>query len=155
MPLSPLPAPLIERLRRTILSFTPALMVTPFTREARTPASVPSPLMVMDLVMVTAPKPPGSRAEISPPAEVLERAPAKVLQGAVRLHGLASLPTPETQVRVCPLAAGTAMMRAASTKATLSSFMGWFPPQYQDDLKFVDPQDRRSMDLQRYKPEEN
>jgi hypothetical protein len=27
-------------------------------------------------------------------------APAKVLQGAVRLHGLASLPTPDTHVRV-------------------------------------------------------
>ena len=64
------------------------------------PASVPSPLMVIDLVMVTAPKPPGSSTEISPPAAVFEMAPAKVLQGAVRLHGLASSPTPETQVRV-------------------------------------------------------
>jgi hypothetical protein len=27
-------------------------------------------------------------------------APAKVLHGAVRLHGSASLPTPDTQVRV-------------------------------------------------------
>ncbi len=56
--------------------------------------------MVTDLVMVTAPKPPGSRASISPPAAVLEIAPAKVLQGAVRLQGLASSPTPDTQVRV-------------------------------------------------------
>jgi hypothetical protein len=30
----------------------------------------------------------------------LEIAPAKVLQGAVRLHGSASLPTPDTHVRV-------------------------------------------------------
>jgi hypothetical protein len=30
----------------------------------------------------------------------LEIAPAKVLHGAVRLHGLASSPTPDTQVRV-------------------------------------------------------
>jgi hypothetical protein len=37
---------------------------------------------------------------ISPFAAVLEMAPAKVLHGAVRLHGLASSPTPETQVRV-------------------------------------------------------
>src|SRR5438477_3787925 len=58
------------------------------------------PSMVIDLVIVTAPKPPGSRASISPPAAVLEIAPAKVLQGAVRLHGLASSPTPETQVRL-------------------------------------------------------
>src|SRR5438128_10025873 len=56
--------------------------------------------MVSDLLMVTAPKPPGSRQLISPPIAVLEIAPAKVLHGAVRLHGLASSPTPETQVRV-------------------------------------------------------
>src|ERR1700744_5960600 len=56
--------------------------------------------MVIDLVMVTAPKPPGSRQLISPPAAGLEMAPAKVLQGAVRLQGLASSPTPETQVRL-------------------------------------------------------
>src|SRR6266849_2862098 len=58
------------------------------------------PSMVIDLVMVTAPKPRGSRQSISPPAAVFEMAPAKVLQGAVRLHGLASSPTPDTQVRV-------------------------------------------------------
>ena len=56
--------------------------------------------MVIDLVIVTPPKPPGSRTLISPPVAVFEMAPAKVLQGAVRLHGLASSPTPETQVRV-------------------------------------------------------
>jgi hypothetical protein len=55
--------------------------------------------MVIDLVMVTAPKPPGSRQLISPLTAVLEMAPAKVLHGAVRLQGLASSPTPETQVR--------------------------------------------------------
>src|SRR5205823_6730923 len=55
---------------------------------------------VIDLVIVTAPKPPGSRASISPQSAVLEIAPAKVLQGAVRLQGLASSPTPDTQVRV-------------------------------------------------------
>ncbi len=51
------------------------------------PPSVPVQSMVIDLVMVTAPKPAGSRQLISPPAAVLEIAPAKVLQGAVRLHG--------------------------------------------------------------------
>src|SRR3954471_12856660 len=56
--------------------------------------------MSIVLLIVTAPKPPGSRQLISPPAAVLEIAPAKVLQGAVRLHGLASSPTPDTQVRV-------------------------------------------------------
>ena len=56
--------------------------------------------MVIDLVIVTPPKPPGSSTLISPPVAVFEIAPAKVLHGAVRLHGLASSPTPETQVRV-------------------------------------------------------
>src|SRR3954452_19320401 len=50
--------------------------------------------------MVTPPKPPGSSTLISPPPAVFEMAPAKVLHGAVRLHGFASSPTPETQVRV-------------------------------------------------------
>ncbi len=72
----------------------------PLVPETSTPASNPSEEMVIDLVMVTAPKPPGSRTLISPPAAVFEIAPAKVLHGAVRLHGLASSPTPETQVRV-------------------------------------------------------
>src|SRR5437660_12324781 len=56
--------------------------------------------MVIDFVIVTAPKPPGSSASISPLGAVFEIAPAKVLQGAVRLHGLTASPTPETQVRV-------------------------------------------------------
>src|SRR5436190_18294641 len=42
----------------------------------------------------------GIETVISPPAAVFEIAPGKVLHGAVRLHGLASSPTPETQVRV-------------------------------------------------------
>jgi hypothetical protein len=56
--------------------------------------------MVIALVMVTAPYPAGSNASISPPAAVLEIAPAKVLHGAVRLQGFASSPTPETHVRL-------------------------------------------------------
>src|SRR6185295_5136578 len=52
----------------------------------------------IDLVMVTAPKPPGSRQLISPLVPVFEIAPAKVLHGAVRLHGFISSPTPDTQV---------------------------------------------------------
>src|SRR5215471_2707949 len=42
-----------------------------------------------------------------PPGAVFEIAPAKVLHGAVRLHGLASSPTPETHVRVAWACAGT------------------------------------------------
>jgi hypothetical protein len=72
--------------------------------------------MVIDLVIVTAPNPPGSRQLISPPAAVFEIAPAKVLQGAVRLQGLTSSPTPETHVRVACAEAGVA--RQVITKAT-------------------------------------
>src|SRR5262249_37144063 len=62
--------------------------------------SEPLPSIVMLLVIVTAPKPPGSRTSTTPFVAVLTMAPAKVLQGAVRLPGVASSPTPETQVRV-------------------------------------------------------
>src|SRR5580704_1539866 len=47
-------------------------------------------------------------------------APAKVLHGAVRLHGLASSPTPETQVRVACACAG-AIARPATNNAPRSA----------------------------------
>src|SRR2546422_6189094 len=70
MPFSPLPAPFIDKLRSVTTSFVPALMMTALTVANRIPASVPSPLIVMDLVIVTAPNPPGSSTEISPHAAV-------------------------------------------------------------------------------------
>src|ERR1700752_5013188 len=70
----------------------------PLVPETTTPAVPASQLIVTALVITTAPKAPGSRQLISPAAAVLEIAPAKVLQGAVRLHGLASSPTPDTHV---------------------------------------------------------
>src|SRR6266446_10403759 len=77
------------------------LITIPFVVALRMPpTTVGLPSMVIDLVMVTAPKPAGSRQSISPSFAVFEMAPAKVLQGAVRLHGLTSSPTPDTQVRV-------------------------------------------------------
>src|SRR5438309_7228200 len=69
----------------------------------------------MAFVIVTAPNPPGSSASISPSVAVFEIAPAKVLQGAVRLQGLASSPTPDTQVRV---ACACAMETKAKVKIT-------------------------------------
>jgi hypothetical protein len=51
---------------------------------------------------------------ISPPAAVLLIAPAKVLHGAVRLHGLTSSPTPDTHVRVAWALAGAAKAKPAS-----------------------------------------
>src|SRR5947209_6601026 len=71
--------------------------------------------------MVSAPKPPGSSASISPPAAVLEIAPANVLQGAVRLHGFASSPTPETQVRVACAEADAA--KAPASNAAVAAAM--------------------------------
>jgi hypothetical protein len=70
----------------------------------------PTPVqsIVSDLSIVTVPNPPESRQSISPPAAVLLIAPTKVLQGAVRLHGLRSLPTPDTNVRAACAFAGRA-----------------------------------------------
>src|SRR5690349_16061641 len=99
MPYRPVPMPLIDRLRRMTTSLAPALTITPVVPVLEIPPATPSQLMVIDLVMVTVPKPPGSRQSISPLAAVLEIAPAKVLHGAVRLHGLTSSPTPDTHVR--------------------------------------------------------
>jgi hypothetical protein len=73
---------------------------------------------VTDFVIVTAPKPAESRASISPPVAVLEIAPANVLHGAVRLHGFASSPTPDTHVRVacaCVIDARASMNTAAAS----------------------------------------
>ena len=67
--------------------------------------------------MSTRPKPPESRQSISPPGLVLEIAVAKVWQGAVRLQGLASLPTPETQVRADCAFAGAAANNNPTAKA--------------------------------------
>src|SRR2546423_12118341 len=71
----------------------------PEFRTDAQPEPVP-PSTVMALVMVSVPYPAGSSASISPPSAVFEIAPANVLQGAVRLQGLTSSPTPDTQVRV-------------------------------------------------------
>src|SRR5215475_1080232 len=89
-----------------------SLMTMALTKDARIEANVPPPSIVTDLVSVTAPKPPGSMQSISPSAAVFEIAPANVLQGAVRLQGLASSPTPETQVRVACACAATAPKQA-------------------------------------------
>src|ERR1700730_18487500 len=103
MPWIPEEAPFMEMLRRRTVFFTsvPEVMLTII---AVVPAprieTMQQPSMVIDLVIVTAPNPAGSRASISPSVAVLEIAPAKVLHGAVRLQGLASSPTPEAHVLV-------------------------------------------------------
>src|ERR1043165_9523709 len=106
MPTSPESKPLkLMFRRRTVLRSSPTAvklskgMLAPLVPALRIEAKTSWQSMVIDLVMVTAPKPPGSRQLISPLTAVFEIAPAKVLQGAVLLHGLASSPTPDTQVR--------------------------------------------------------
>src|ERR1043165_10317438 len=100
MPLAPVPAPLIETSRIIIVEVAGALTTMPLApTELRIPARVPVPLIVSPFPMVTAPNPPGSSTEISPPSAVLESAPANVLHGAVRLQGPPSTPTPDTHVR--------------------------------------------------------
>jgi hypothetical protein len=96
----------VEALRIT-LSVLAALMTIPLMPPDRIQPIVPLQAMLIDSLMVRVPKPPGSRQLILPAAAVFEIAPANVLQGAVRLHGLASSPTPETQVRVAWALAGS------------------------------------------------
>src|ERR1700680_3287486 len=87
------------RLRRIMTSVDPALTVIPLVPDARMEA-IPFPSMAIDFVMVTGPYPPGSRTSISPPAFVLEIDAAKVLQGALHVHGLLSSPAPQTNVKL-------------------------------------------------------
>src|SRR3954454_5762500 len=94
----------------------------------RMPPSVYSQMIDSALVIVTPPKPPGSRQLISPPAAVLEMAPAKVLQGAVRLQGFTSSPTPETHVRLaCPYMKPVPSTRIASNLTTFIFILLLFP----------------------------
>src|SRR5882762_1630398 len=97
-PFVPSRTPCMFMLRRVTVP-PAALMLTALVAPGRMPPGPESQSMVMDLVMVTAPNPPGSRQSISPFTAVFEMAPANVLHGAVRLHGLASSPTPDTHVR--------------------------------------------------------
>src|SRR4051812_6705100 len=100
IPMLPPPAPLSERLRMTTRSAAPAVILIAVPPPALMPARLPSPLIVIALVIRTDPYAPESTTEISPPAAVLEMAPAKVLQGEVRLHGKPSSPFDATHVRV-------------------------------------------------------
>src|SRR5580700_10782151 len=99
--------PLILMFRRVTVAVAGACTTIPFVPATSTDATwPPPPSIVIAFVIVNAPKPPGSKTLISPPAAVLEIAPAKVLQGAVRLHGLASSPWPDTHVRFAWALAG-------------------------------------------------
>src|SRR3954451_9587054 len=121
-PFRAVPRPLMSSPISLTLSFTPALTLIALLTFVSTPAVTPSALIVIDLLIVTAPKPPGSSTLISPFAAVFDIAPGKVLQGAVRLQGFASSPTPDTHVRVaCPKAAeGIASAASASAETSMA-----------------------------------
>src|SRR6266511_5734987 len=112
------PAPLMSMLRRMILWVVSALTTTPWTPDDRMLPSVPVQSIWISFVIVTAPNPPGSRQLMMPGLAVFEIAPAKVLQGAVRLQGLPSSPRPETQVRV---ACAWAMDAKANVKIAIAN----------------------------------
>ena len=122
IPFVPVPSPSISRPLSVTSSPAGVLMMMPLVPETSTPASNPSELMVMGLVMVTPPNPPGSSTLISPLGAVFEIAPANVLHGAVRLQGLASSPTPDTQVRVACACAGVAYNTPTRTVARIAEF---------------------------------
>src|SRR5215204_530789 len=118
MLLAPRSVPLMLRFRRrTVLRVSPARVKpskrieTPTVPLFRMVAFAPVPSMVTDFTMPTTPKLPESRTLIWPLTFVFEIAPAKVLQGAVRLHGLTSSPTPETHGRVWACAATDTVKR--------------------------------------------
>src|SRR5580700_5937312 len=125
MPVAPRPSKV--KPRKLMASLAPALMtmlLVPETVAAPASPSVP-PSMLIALVMVAAPKSPGSRTSISPPAAVCTSATAKVKQGAVRVHGLESLPeAAETHVWVAcgaplPLKAADTLVAALIVTAQL------------------------------------
>src|SRR3954451_11254109 len=125
--------------RSTTLSVEVPLMMTPWTPEERTLPSVPVQSMVIDFVIVTAPNPPGSRQLMMPGLAVFEIAPANVLHGAVRLQGLASSPTPETQVRVACACASDANPATIKIIRTRESFFTLSPSQ---NYEFLPTDDR-------------
>src|SRR5262249_21197456 len=123
MPLPPpKPIPLIVRPRRLIASVAPAMTVIPFNPpDTSTPASpTPSLMMLMPLVIVTAPYPPGSRTVISPAVSVLSCARWKVRHGVGRLQSLASLPADETNGRANWASAGVTCRPSASSDERIS-----------------------------------
>jgi hypothetical protein len=89
---------------RLTTSLVPALTTIPLVpglpAEEMPAKSALLLIMMIDLLIVTGPKSPGSRTAISPPAIVLASAAAKVRHGDCRVHGLESLPN-DAETQVC------------------------------------------------------
>src|ERR1043165_7117425 len=69
-----------------------------------------------------------------PGLAVLEIAPANVLQGAVRLQGFKSSPTPESHVRVAWALAMLATMRTVTENKSNLAFIETPPSNFSDGL---------------------
>src|SRR5690349_2342632 len=107
MPVVPTPPPIKVRPRSFTTSFAPALIVIPAPAPPVVIApSTPMQLTVIARSIVNGPYPAEVSTTISPPALVWRMAATKVRHGAVRLHGLLSLPWPDTNVRLDNAAAG-------------------------------------------------
>src|SRR5260221_371850 len=92
------PLVLVPKTPSPLLLLTYELRIITFdASSASTPVTFRA---IVESVIVAKANPPGSNASMMPPLAVFEIAPAHVLQGAVRLHGFTSSPTPETHVRV-------------------------------------------------------
>jgi hypothetical protein len=75
------------------------------------------PSIVMDPLIVTAPKSPGLNTEITPPGDVALWAAENVAHGCVTLQGFASLPYPATQVCAEVAAAGSVARKPTAMTA--------------------------------------
>ena len=92
------------------------------------PGDGPSPLNVIDLVVVTAPKPPGSSTLISPPSSLHDARPRRSGLARSSCTGWRRCPTPEGQVRVA--AASSAGLRVAGGRRWRSSVDAWAPSSF-------------------------
>src|SRR5215831_9574146 len=88
------------RPRRITVSAAPVFMSMPSPENTEMPAYAPGDAIIdTDLVIWNGPYPAESSTMTSPPQLVCDTAWVNVRQGAARLHGLPSLPRPDTKVR--------------------------------------------------------
>src|SRR5918998_6608416 len=81
MPLRPVPRPLMSSPSIVTLPVAPALTTIEFVPLTSAPAVLPRARIVIDLVMVRPPKPPGSMTLISPAVAGFGVAPPHVFHG--------------------------------------------------------------------------
>src|SRR5262245_98732 len=118
-PIDAVPAPSIDRPRRTTAT-SAALTTMALPAVTTTPPLVPVQSMVIDLVMVTAPKLPASTHLIVPPGSVAVCAAANVAHGAARVQA-APAPLLATQVSGMAWAGGACRQSASKAPSMLGN----------------------------------